>query len=104
MASIVPSRRVYEVNPTSGKATALENLPRDYVFLRPPSYDGSQLAQLGNGSILATGGGSAADLDHVYSLTTNTWSAVPGRYSRNATLVTLANGSVLDTSGSVFTR
>lgn len=92
-----------DVNPATGTSTALAPLPRDYAWMVPYLFDGSQLAELGNGSILATGGNNDADLDYVYSPTTKTWTAVPGRNSRNATLITLANGSVLDTRGSVFT-
>ena len=80
---------VMEVNPTTGTWTT------DAGTL----YGGDVLVSLPNGSILATGGSTNADLDYVYNPTSRTWTAVPGRNSDHATFTTLANGTVLGAGG-----
>ncbi|WP_083283182.1 kelch repeat-containing protein [Humibacillus sp. DSM 29435] len=80
---------VMEVDPTTGSWTI------DAGTL----YSGDVLVSLPNGSILATGGSSTADVDHVYSPTARTWADVPGRNSDHATLTPLANGTVLAAGG-----
>lgn len=83
---------VMEVNPTTGKWTTAANSVGSTVV------DG-ELVGLPNGSILATGGVLAADMDYVYSPTTHAWSEVAGRNVDDATLTALADGTLLATGG-----
>jgi hypothetical protein len=103
-----PNESVYEVDPVSGVWATDANLPRDYVWMSGYFFDGSAFAELGNGSILATGGQTDSDLDYVYTPSTGTWIAVPGRNAHAGTLtdndtsgsvVTLTDGSVLAAGG-----
>jgi hypothetical protein len=104
-----PTGGTYEVDPVSGVWTEDAPLPRDYSWTTGYFFDGSSFAELGNGSILATGGQTDSDLDYVYTPATGTWTAVPGRnahavgtlYDHDTVgwLVTLTDGSVLAAGG-----
>jgi hypothetical protein len=95
-----PSRAVMEVNPTTGVWTTDADLPR--YSLSNLYVDGSELVQLPNGSILATGGNDTADVDYVYSPDAGTWTQVPGRTASDSTFTTLADGSVLAAGGNAY--
>lgn len=83
---------VLEVNPTTGKWTTDANTVGSNVIDGP-------LVGLPNGSVLATDGVLANDVDYVYSPKTRAWTEVSGRNVTDATFTALANGSVLATGG-----
>jgi hypothetical protein len=94
------SQTVMEVNPATGMWTTDAELPR--YSLSNLYVDGSQLVQLPNGSVLATGGNDTADVDYVYTPDAGTWTQVQGRTASNSTFTTLADGSVLAAGGYAY--